>query len=51
MDVCKVRKEARFSTLMLSREGGKLLPIHSLKLNRNDVLTTCKAISLEIVSG
>ena len=31
--------------------GGKLLPIHSLKYNRNDVLTTCKAISLEIVSG
>ena len=25
--------------------GGKLLPIHSLKWNPNNVLTTCKAIS------
>ena len=30
--------------------GGKLLPIHSLKLNRNDVFTTCKGISVKIVS-
>ena len=34
-----------------SFRGGKLLPIHSLKWNRNDVLTTCKAITLDIVSG
>ena len=24
--------------------GEKLLPLHSLKLNPNDVLTTCKAV-------
>ena len=31
--------------------GGELLPIHSLKWNPNDVLTTCKAISNGLVSG
>ena len=31
--------------------GGKLLPIHSLKWNPNDVLTTCKAISKGLASG
>ena len=31
--------------------GGELLPIHSLKLNLNDVLTTCKAISKVLASG
>ena len=33
------------------RGGGKLLPIHSLKWNPNDVLTTCKAISKGLASG
>ena len=31
--------------------GGKQLPIHSLKWNPNDVLTTCKAIYEVLVSG
>ena len=31
--------------------GGKLLPILSFKLNPNDVLTTCKAISKGLASG
>ena len=31
--------------------GGKQLPIHSLKWNPNDVLTTCKAICEVLVSG
>ena len=31
--------------------GGKQLPIHSLKRNPNDVLTTCKAICEVVVSG
>ena len=31
--------------------GGKLLPVHSLKWNPNDVLTTCKAISKGLASG
>ena len=31
--------------------GGKLLSIHSLKRNPNDVLTTCKAISKGLASG
>ena len=34
-----------------SIQGGKLLPIHSLKWNPNDVLTTCKAISKGLGSG
>ena len=41
----------RWYSSHLIHTGGELLPIHSLKWNRNDVLTTCKAISLEIVSG
>ena len=31
--------------------GGELPPIHSLKGNPNDVLTTCKAISNGLASG
>ena len=31
--------------------GAELLPIHSLKWNPNDVLTTCKAISKGLASG
>ena len=31
--------------------GGKLLPIHSLKSNPNDVPTTCKVISMGLASG
>ena len=34
-----------FNTSPPGGAGGKLLPIHSLKWNPNDVLTTCKAIS------
>ena len=30
--------------------GGELLPIHSLKWNPNDVVTTCKAISKDLAS-
>ena len=56
---CRVPRRRRLKDAMgsgdengvLGRGGGKLLLIHSLKWNRNDVLTTCKAISLEIVSG
>ena len=33
------------------KSGGKQLPIHSLKWNPNDVLTTCKAICEVLVSG
>ena len=33
------------------RGGGGLLPIHSLKWNPDDVLTTCKAISKGLASG
>ena len=32
-------------------QRGKLLPIHSLKWNPNNVLTTCKAISKGLASG
>ena len=35
----------------VSGGGGELLPIHSLKWNPNDVLTTCKAISNAFASG
>ena len=31
--------------------GGKLLPEHYIKLNKNDVLTTCKVIIKGLVSG
>ena len=31
--------------------GGELLPIHSLKWNPNDVLTTCKAFRKGLASG
>ena len=36
---------------ILSTVGGELLPIHSLKWNPNDVLTTCKGISKVLASG
>ena len=37
--------------LSLGGGGGKLLPIHSLKWNPNNVLTTCKVISKGLASG
>ena len=44
-------KSCRFCLRVRSAGGGELLPIHSLKWNPNDVLTTCKAISNAFASG
>ena len=41
----------KFMQRLEQGEGGKLLPVHSLKWNPNDVLTTCKAISKVLASG
>ena len=47
------RQSVNVTIFKRNRGGGgeKLLPIHSLKWNPNDVLTSCKAISKGLVSG
>ena len=42
---------SKVSTRWGERSGGKLLSIHSLKWNTNDVVTTCKAVSKGLASG
>ena len=48
--IVKLAFKLHHGLLVIGGEG-KLLPIHSLKWNPNDVLTTCKAISKGLASG